>query len=545
MPAACSVMFRWQSCQNSSSTLPTSSMPSLARCRITPGFLRTSVKPLSVNTRPFMNDSGGRFAPARSRPSSLPELLPDLARHRFCLAERGCKRACSERSTIRLSKAPMPSSWGPRVTFPRGHPVGAALDEDRALQEELFTAAAGRRAVEHPPQPGFRWRRGFALSVVNVTGHLLTPRRWGTRVSWEGLIMTKDASFKKVVRRHAEETGQRYTEALTDLEGLGARMHHEPAADRLLAHLRDRYGIDPVTATKLSVHKTYVFRIDRNDGSPWVARAFPPARPRAGVEGDAAILRFLERQNYPAERLAADDAVSDFDGSAVLVTRFVEGVPLPDGAAKFAMMGELLGRLHALPYDDSVSRPGGASGEDPSHEGTPRQDLLASLSFLDAVDTKVSAAERERFEQLRDQVRSADDGHGLPEGLLHGNLLHAPDHAVLSELGPVAINWKASGRGPRLADFAYLIWGTGSWNPRRPNQEWIDAAVNAYRRHVEPTEDELDRLEAVMYIRTLYLACFGYRRAVTNGSTFNEWGFIEPPEYFSSTAAAVRAAFRR
>ena len=88
--------------------------------------------------------------------------------------------------------------------------------------------------------------------------------------------MTKDASFKKVVRRHAEETGQRYTEAPTDLEGLGARMHHEPVAERLLAHLRDRYGIDPVAATKLSVHKTYVFRIDRNDGSPWVARAFPP-----------------------------------------------------------------------------------------------------------------------------------------------------------------------------------------------------------------------------------------------------------------------------
>jgi Ser/Thr protein kinase RdoA (MazF antagonist) len=206
--------------------------------------------------------------------------------------------------------------------------------------------------------------------------------------------------------------------------------------------------------------------------------------------------RFLERQDYPAERLAAGDAVSDFDGSAVLVTRFVDGAQLPAGAAKFAMMGELLGRLHALPYDESVSRPGGASGEDPSREGTPRQDLLAALAFLDAVDTKVAAAERERFERLRDQVRSADDGHGLPEGLLHGNLLHAPDHAILSEQGPVAINWKASGRGPRLADLAYL-WGTG------------------------------------------------YRRALTSGSAFNEWGFIEPPEYFSSTATAVRAAFRR
>jgi Ser/Thr protein kinase RdoA (MazF antagonist) len=334
--------------------------------------------------------------------------------------------------------------------------------------------------------------------------------------------MTKDSRFKTVVRRHAEETGQ-----------------------PLLAHLRDRYGIDAVSAAKLSVHKTYVFRIDRRDGDPWVARAFPPARPRAGVEGDAAVLRFLERQDYPAERLAVDDPVSDFDGSAVLVTRFVEGAGLPDGAEKFAMMGELLGRLHALPYEDSVSRPGGASGEDPSREGTPRQDLLAALSFLDAVDTKVAGTERERFERLRDKVRSADDGQGLPEGLLHGNLLHAPDHAVLSEQGPVAINWKASGRGPRLADFAYLIWGTGSWNPRRPNQECIDAAVDAYRRHIEPTEDELERLEAVMYIRTLYLVCFGYRRAVNDGVRFREWDFIHPPEYYSSTAAAVRAAFRR
>lgn len=357
--------------------------------------------------------------------------------------------------------------------------------------------------------------------------------------------MTKDASFKKVVRRHAAETGQRYTEALADLVDLGPRMEHEPDAERLLAHLRDRYGVDAVAATKLSVHKTYVFRVDLNDRAPWVARAFPPARPRAGVEGDAEILRFLERQEYPAERLAVDDAVSDFEGSSVLVTRFVEGAQLPDGVAKFAMMGELLGRLHALPNDDSAGRPGGASGEDPSREGTPRQDLMAALSFLDAVDTKVAPTERERFEQLRDQVRSADDGHDLPAGLLHGNLLHAPDHAILSKHGPVAINWKASGRGPRLADFAYLIWGTGSWNPRRPDRERIDAAVHAYRRHVELTEDELDRLAPVMFIRPLYLACFGYRRAVTSGRAFDEWGFIRPQQYFGATAAAARAAFGR
>src|SRR5579871_1688709 len=121
--------------------------------------------------------------------------------------------------------------------------------------------------------------------------------------------MTRHGSFKKVVRRHAHDTGQRYTDALTDLEGLDARLFHQPTPERLLAHLRDHYRIDAIAATKTSRHNDHVFRIDRRDGHPWIARVFPPARPKAGVEGDAAILRFLERHDYPAERLALDDAV--------------------------------------------------------------------------------------------------------------------------------------------------------------------------------------------------------------------------------------------
>lgn len=46
-----------------------------------------------------------------------------------------------------------------------------------------------------------------------------------------------------------------------------------------------------------------------------------------------------------------------------------------------------------------------------------------------------------------------------------------------------------------------------------------------------------------MYIRTLYLVCFGYRRAVDEGVRFREWGFIHPPDYYRATAAATRAAF--
>jgi Ser/Thr protein kinase RdoA (MazF antagonist) len=358
--------------------------------------------------------------------------------------------------------------------------------------------------------------------------------------------MTKHGSFKKAVRRHARDTDQRYTEALSDLEGVGVRMFHQPVAEHLLAHLQDHHGVDAVAATPVSQHNDHVFRIDRGDGDPWIARVFPPARPKVNVEGDAMILRFLERHDYPAERLATDDAVSAFDGSSVLVTRFVPGRLLPspavgaEGTEKFAIMGDLLGRLHALPSDESVSRPGGASGEDPTHEGSPRQDLLAALAFLDAVDTKVAPAARERFVQFRDQVRSADDGGGLPESLIHGNLLHAPDHVIVSDHGPVAIQWKGSGRGPGLADFAYLMWGT--WL----NPEWIDAAVTAYRQHIELTDEELDRLEAVMLIRPLYLAAFDWRRSLESGHqpTSSDTWCQPDPNYIAKAAAATRAAFR-
>ena len=76
--------------------------------------------------------------------------------------------------------------------------------------------------------------------------------------------------------------------------------------------------------------------------------------------------------------------------------------------------------------------------------------------------------------------------------------------------GPVAINGKAAGRGPRLADFAWLIGGA------RGNADRINLAVGAYRKHVELTGGKLERLEAVMYIPPLCLGCFRNRRDLVN-----------------------------
>src|ERR1700742_2483886 len=71
------------------------------------------------------------------------------------------------------------------------------LTRTGSLGKSLFPAATGRRAVERPPQPGFHERRGVALSVVSVTSHLPTPRRWGTRVSREGLVHDQGRQFQE------------------------------------------------------------------------------------------------------------------------------------------------------------------------------------------------------------------------------------------------------------------------------------------------------------------------------------------------------------
>ena len=344
--------------------------------------------------------------------------------------------------------------------------------------------------------------------------------------------MTKDSGFKKVVRRHAAETGQRYTEAKADLEDVEVRMEHAPVAERLVAHLRAHYGIDALTATPISVHVNYVMRVDRNDGDPWVARAFPPARPRVGAEGDARILRFLAAKDYPAERLAVDDPVSELDNSAVLVTEFVANRTLPREHWG-TIMGDLLGRLHALPLDPSVDRPGGAEGGDPSREGSPRQDLLAALAFLDSVDTKVAPADRQEFEHFRERVRSADAGEGLPEAIVHGNFLAGdPDHAVMTDSGPLVVNWKGAGRGPRLADLGWVLWGC--WQASD-----AISVIDAYSEHVELTSEELDRLPGVMAIRPLYLSSFGYRRNIVKGWNEDALGFSDPA-HLEAVAEIVR-----
>jgi hypothetical protein len=126
----------------------------------------------------------------------------------------------------------------------------------------------------------------------------------------------------------------------------------------LKAHLEKRYRIRitamaPITASGMTYSSTLL--VQRDDGPDWVARVFSgPADEVSRVDGDAEILRFLASHNFPAERLANDEAVSVLDSSGVIVTEFVEGGrptdnPATNTPATWRELAGLLGRLRVLP----------------------------------------------------------------------------------------------------------------------------------------------------------------------------------------------------
>src|SRR5688572_4629233 len=122
-------------------------------------------------------------------------------------------------------------------------------------------------------------------------------------------------------------------------------------ADRrnaVMALLGSRYGAQGVLAPFYEDSEAANYRVDRINGPPWVVRVFSQTRPFERVRGDGTVLRYLERQAFPAERVvrAIDGSLAtDLNGHGVLVTTFVPGKPPDRDRDSLRRLGEALGRL--------------------------------------------------------------------------------------------------------------------------------------------------------------------------------------------------------
>lgn len=346
-------------------------------------------------------------------------------------------------------------------------------------------------------------------------------------------------------RRHTARNDRDVSEASTANDDLTARVLAEVrGADGIARHLEARYGIEVASVAPLDGVWGRVRRVELRDGDPWVVRIFSEHRPVERVHGDADILRFVEEHEFPAERPAAPDPVSHYEGQTLLVTTLVEGSPSDVTVDHEAALADMLGRLHALPaVDGAIGRAGGALHHDPAREGRPHEDLVAAATFLDAAEAGISDHQRPVLELLRQRVAAADGCEGLPEALLHPDMV-GPNVLVTATGERATIDWTGSGRGARLASLAFLLHGAGL----KPGGDdaIIDVIVRAYRRHVELTAEELDRLAGAMRLRPVYFSAWRLWRAVAKGEALTGWERWRPGDELSdSIAAKACSAFAR
>jgi len=277
-----------------------------------------------------------------------------------------------------------------------------------------------------------------------------------------------------------------------------ARTFSRAGLDTLPAHLERSYRIRVARLTELDVG---VYRVERRDGPDWVVRVFPASRPVEAADGDGAILRFLADHGFPAEQCAATPAVTVHEGQPVLVTEFVAGTRPHPGEQAFFQLGDLLGRLHTLPPGPPLAQRDGGGWHHLVPSGGPRAEIDAAAGLIETLGPDLPAGQRDQHAGLLAELQVAEDGHGLPEALLHPDFV--PVNVISGVSGPVLVDWTGAGRGPRLWSLAFLLWAAGV-----RDLGWVNAVVAGYRAHVQPEPAELDRLAGAIAVRPLIFECW-------------------------------------
>jgi len=244
-------------------------------------------------------------------------------------------------------------------------------------------------------------------------------------------------------------------------------------------HLR---GIEPSALRRVggavaSGVVTYLVGVDET--TTWVVRAWREDTPvPVQASGAAAMtmldwlmaqagtLDCLEAAGYPAPRVIrthSGDPVG-LDGAwLTLATSFVEGPVIWPSLAQLRMLGEALGRLHAL---DVAGEPGGGAageqggrlaGEPGRASWYPEAAIPATLARLDAVEALVPEELRDLHAQLRQTALTVQAGLGsLPRGMVHGDAW--PGNAVQSGPDTVTlIDWETGGLGLPVLDLGTCL----------------------------------------------------------------------------------------
>jgi Ser/Thr protein kinase RdoA (MazF antagonist) len=168
------------------------------------------------------------------------------------------------------------------------------------------------------------------------------------------------------------------------------------------------------------------------------------------LQGRAATLEWLAAQGYPAPRVVATregDPIGVAGAWLTWATTYIPGLALLPGGGGFELLGEALGRLHAL-------GPAAGVGLASWH---PTAAVPAALARLDAVAPMLPGEWRPLHAQFRSTLLAVRDTFGrLPVAVVHGDAW--PGNVVVTGAGEaVLIDWENGGLGLPVVDLGYCL----------------------------------------------------------------------------------------
>ncbi len=286
-----------------------------------------------------------------------------------------------------------------------------------------------------------------------------------------------------------------------------------------------------------------VYRLDRDAGHSWVVRLFPREFPPERIEADAAVLLLMARAHIPAERLVTAPGgarIASLDGRSVLVTRFIPGSPPRLTRAVLHSLGEIVGRMHALPPEAA------ADGHPPRRAAAlPRDDLDFGLARLASVAGRVPGPLAAPYEELRSALAGTDACGQLPFSLVHldcqpGNVLRTPGRRL------VFFDWDGVGHGPAAAALGVLLYGCAfgstAGRPAPPDITRVDAVLTGYWARRRLSAAELDHLGHAIRFRPLAIAARELAATIERGETILRPGWWSGWQQSDEIAARARQA---
>jgi Ser/Thr protein kinase RdoA (MazF antagonist) len=257
-----------------------------------------------------------------------------------------------------------------------------------------------------------------------------------------------------------------------------------------------------------------------------LAGQFRGGRPAAVTDwlcSRAATLGWLEEHAYPAPRVIrthSGDPVGLAGIWATLATTYVTGTPLRPGTGQLRLLGDALGRLHALGTAGAGAVVGRAAWD-------PETAIPAALSRLEAVEGLTPARWRPLLDQFRAVLLAVRQGApALPSSVVHGDPW--PGSTVHTGRDQVTlIGWENAGLGLPLVDLGFCLLechldvGLPGYRPSerhiQPDENRIAAIVAGYSRwrRLQPAEKDL-LLEGIRF-PAAYAGAIHFEQALLGG----------------------------